>query len=178
MIAKPLLKAAASWIAIAAFAAACATAPAGSSAGQGPATAEQAQAYVEAAERELAERSEYEARIARVYNTNINFDTEWLLQRSDADATEARVRLASGAGRFANLDLPPDTRRERAMHSAMRQEPYVLDELRRRVVLRTIQEVAAHRGWKLWAVHVRPAHVHVVITAACRPEKVMIDLKA
>ena len=114
MLAKPLLKAAASWIAIAAFAAACATTPttgAGADA-QGPATAEQAQAYVEAAERELAERSEYEGRIAWVYNTYINFDTEWLLQRSDADATEARVRLASGAGRFANLDLPPDTRRK------------------------------------------------------------------
>lgn len=116
MLAKPLLKTAASWIAIAAFAAACATTPttgagAGASA-QGPATVEQAQAYVEAAERELAERSEYEARIAWVYNTYINFDTEWLLQRSDADATEARVRLASGAGRFANLDLPPDTRRK------------------------------------------------------------------
>jgi hypothetical protein len=60
----------------------------------------------------------------------------------------------------------------------MRQEPYVLDEVRRRIVLRTIQEVAAHRGWNLGAVHVRSTHVHVVITASCRPEKVMIDLKA
>jgi REP element-mobilizing transposase RayT len=74
--------------------------------------------------------------------------------------------------------LPPDARREGAMRSAMRQEPYVLDDVRRQVVLRTIQEVAAHRGWKLWAVHVRSTHVHVVIMAACRPEKVMMDLKA
>ena len=112
MLAKPLLKAAASWIAIAAFAAACATTPTTGAGAQGPATVEQAQAYVEAAERELAERSEYEQRIAWVYNTFITHDTEWLLQRSDADATEARVRLASGAGRFATLDLPPDTRRK------------------------------------------------------------------
>jgi peptidyl-dipeptidase A len=110
MRSKPLLKTAASWIAIAAFAAACATTPtSGSDAANGP---EAAQAYVEAAERELAERSEYEARIAWVYNTNITYDTEWLLQRSDAEATEARVRLASGAGRFANVELPPDTRRK------------------------------------------------------------------
>ena len=115
MLAKPLLKIAASWIAIAAFAAACATAPSGTGASadaQGPANAETAQTYVEAAERELAERSEYEARIAWVYNTYITYDTEWLLQRSDADATEARVRLASGAGRFADVELPPDTRRK------------------------------------------------------------------
>jgi peptidyl-dipeptidase A len=77
-----------------------------------PATPEAAQAYVEAAEAELAERSEYEARIAWVYNTYINFDTEWLLQRSDAAATEARVRLASGAGRFADTELSPDIRRK------------------------------------------------------------------
>jgi peptidyl-dipeptidase A len=117
MIAKPLLKAAASWIAIAAFAAACATPPTsyptGSNAGaRGPATAASAEEFVAAAEAELAERSEYEARIAWVYNTNITYDTEWLLQRSDAEATEARVRLASGAGRFANVELPADTRRK------------------------------------------------------------------
>src|SRR5579863_1762205 len=74
--------------------------------------------------------------------------------------------------------LPSNANLERAMRTQMRQQPYVLDELRRPIVLRTIIEVAAHRHWRLWAVHVRSNHVHVVITAQCRPEKVMIDLKA
>src|SRR5262245_18416511 len=74
--------------------------------------------------------------------------------------------------------LPPDADRERQMRSALRQDPYVLDPARRAVVLRTIREVAAHRAWTLWAVHVRSNHVHVVMTAACKPEKVMADLKA
>lgn len=113
MIAKPLLKAAASWIAIAAFAAACATpATQTDAAATGPATPQAAQEFVTAAEAELTERSEYEGRIAWVYNTYINFDTEWLLQRSDAAGTEARVRLASGAGRFADTPLDADTRRK------------------------------------------------------------------
>jgi peptidyl-dipeptidase A len=112
MFAKPLLRTAASWIAIAAFAA-CATTPqTGGATGEGAPTVEQAQAYVDAAERELAERSEREARIAWVYNTYINYDTEWLLQRSDAEGTEARVRLASGAARFQSLDLPPELKRK------------------------------------------------------------------
>ncbi|HYD87303.1 MAG TPA: M2 family metallopeptidase [Vitreimonas sp.] len=111
MIAKPLLKAAASWIAIAAFAAACATPP-GQTGAQGPATVQQAQEYVQAAEAELTEKYEYAGRIAWVYNTNINYDTEWLLQRSDADITETLVRLASGAARYDNLDLPADTARK------------------------------------------------------------------
>jgi peptidyl-dipeptidase A len=114
MLAKPLLKTAASWIAIAAFAAACATSTTAGQSGASlpPATAEGAQQYVEAAEAELMERSEYEGRVAWLYNTNINYDSEWLLQRVDAEGTEARVRLASGAARYADLNLPPDTRRK------------------------------------------------------------------
>jgi peptidyl-dipeptidase A len=117
MIAKPLLRTAVSWIAIVAFAAACATPPAttanGNAAPAGSAvTAETAATFVQAAEAELTRRSEYEARVAWVYNTYINYDTEWLLQRSDAEGTEARVRLASEAGRYANVELPPDVRRK------------------------------------------------------------------
>jgi len=116
MIAKPLLRTAVSWIAIAAFTAACATAPTtganGSSSSNARATPESAATFVQSAEEELIRRSEYEARVAWVYNTYINFDTEWLLQRSDAEATEARVRLASEAGRYANVELPADTRRK------------------------------------------------------------------
>jgi REP element-mobilizing transposase RayT len=74
--------------------------------------------------------------------------------------------------------LPPDLNAERQTQSKMRQESYFLDEDRRRVVLRTIREVARHRNWTLWAVHVRTNHVHVIVTADCKPEKVMSDLKA
>jgi peptidyl-dipeptidase A len=109
MLAKPLLRTAASWIAIAAFAA-CATTNDTSSGP--PATVEGAQQYLAAAEEELTARYEREARIAWVYSTYINYDTEWLLQRADAEGTEARVRLASGAARYADLDLPADTQRQ------------------------------------------------------------------
>ncbi len=113
MLAKPLLKTAASWIAIVAFTAACATPPAAPIAASdaGP-TIEQAQAYVAAAERELTEMSEVESRTAWVFQNFITYDTQWLLQRVDASGTEARVRLASGAARYQGLDLPADTRRK------------------------------------------------------------------
>ncbi len=112
MIAKPLLKAAASWIAIAAFAAACATTPTEQNAVTPAATPEAAQAFVDASERELMGRSEYEGRIAWVFNTYINYDTEWLLQRADAEGTEARVRIASEAARYQGLELPAETQRK------------------------------------------------------------------
>ncbi len=114
MIAKPLLKAATSWIAIVAFTAACATTPGAQVGNQpnGPPTVAEAQTFIESAERELAERSERESRIAWVYSTYINYDTEWLQQRSDSEGTQARVRLASQAARYQNLDLPQDLRRK------------------------------------------------------------------
>ena len=74
--------------------------------------------------------------------------------------------------------LEPVRAREIANQKQLRQEPYRLDESRRGVVLRTIREVATYRGWKLWAVHVRSNHVHIVVTAGAKPEKVMADLKA
>src|SRR5574338_204899 len=113
---KPLLKMAASWIAIAAFAA-CATtaAPSGTtastSAGAAPTVAE-AQTFVADAERQLAARSEYENHVGWVYSTYIQHDTEWLSQRADSEGTQLRVRLASQAARYQNLDLPPELRRK------------------------------------------------------------------
>lgn len=113
MLAKPSLKAVASLIAIAAFAAAgCATSGTAANGEAGPATVEAAQAFVAQAETDLAERSEREARIGWVYNTYITFDTEWLQQRADSEGTQARVALAQQAARYANLDLPADTKRK------------------------------------------------------------------
>ena len=74
--------------------------------------------------------------------------------------------------------LPPEPKREAARRDQMRQPEYRLDAERRAVVLRTIREVARHREWAVLAVHVRTNHVHVVVTAAARPEKVMADFKA
>ena len=44
--------------------------------------------------------------------------------------------------------------------------------------MQTIIEVARHRNWTVWACHVRTTHVHVVVTAGAKPEKVMSDFKA
>jgi REP element-mobilizing transposase RayT len=74
--------------------------------------------------------------------------------------------------------LPPSMRLEQERRRAMRQDCYVLDAGRRAVVLSTVREVARHRGWTLWAAHVRGNHVHVVVSANHKPEKVMSDFKA
>jgi len=60
----------------------------------------------------------------------------------------------------------------------MDQAPYCLDRDRRAAVLDALREVCSHRGWSLWAAHVRTNHVHVVVEADVRPEKVMNAFKS
>ena len=60
----------------------------------------------------------------------------------------------------------------------MREAPYLLDANRRAIVLKTIRDVAGYRRWTLHACHVRTTHVHVIVTAQDKPEKIMSDFKA
>ncbi len=60
----------------------------------------------------------------------------------------------------------------------MDQAAYNLDAIRRAAVLGTIQEVCGHQAWDLLAAHVRSSHVHAVVAAETRPERVMNAFKA
>ena len=74
--------------------------------------------------------------------------------------------------------LEPDPRRAAAERQKMGQASYGLDRDSRAAVLEAIREVCLHRGWNLLAAHVRTTHVHVVVEADVRPERVMNCLKS
>lgn len=76
------------------------------------ATVEDARAFVEAAELEFAEASEYGGRVAWVQANFINFDTNWLLAAARADLTRLAVRLSNETKRFEGLALPEALRRK------------------------------------------------------------------
>ncbi len=75
-------------------------------------TPAEAKAYVEAAEAKLAALSEYDQRVQWIGATFINFDTEWLQTRADAELNEVTVKLAMGAAKFNDTDADPVTRRK------------------------------------------------------------------
>jgi REP element-mobilizing transposase RayT len=74
--------------------------------------------------------------------------------------------------------LEPDAERVMAERREMLQDPYVLDEAARQLVLGAIQRHCAYRGWNLLAAHVRSNHVHVIVEAETRPERVMNEFKS
>ena len=59
----------------------------------------------------------------------------------------------------------------------MREPAYVLDDVRRNLVLIGIQEACCRRKWGLLAAHVRTSHVHCVVSADANPDLVMNGLK-
>ena len=53
-----------------------------------------------------------------------------------------------------------------------------MDRSRRQTVLACWEERYSQRHWSLLAAHVRTNHVHIVVEADARPERVMNDLKS
>jgi REP element-mobilizing transposase RayT len=74
--------------------------------------------------------------------------------------------------------LAPDSRRAMAEHRQMRQEPYVLDEASRTLVLAAIRMHCELRGWNLLAAHIRSNHAHIIVEAEAQPERIMNEFKS
>src|SRR5919198_3939933 len=79
---------------------------------------------------------------------------------------------------FGSRMLESDPKRVMAERCEMLQYPYVLDQASRAAVLAAIQSHCAHRGWNLLAAHVRSSHVHVVVEADIRPERILNEFKS
>lgn len=71
-----------------------------------------AEAFIARVEKYYRESGEYAARTAFVNQTYINFDTNWLNAKAEAEYTEQGVRFATEAALFDQLPLSPDFRRK------------------------------------------------------------------
>ena len=73
--------------------------------------------------------------------------------------------------------LELNSTREVCEQNRMRDDRAELDAEEREIVLQSIKSVSRHEQWTLHAVHVRSTHVHIVLSAAGKPEKVVGKLK-
>lgn len=74
--------------------------------------------------------------------------------------------------------MEPDAARVSLERDLIDQAPYLLNARARGAVLEAIHEVCLHRRWSLLAAHIRMTHVHAVVDADAKPEKVMNDFKS
>lgn len=75
-------------------------------------TPQEAKEFLKLAEEELARENELVYRMAWVQNNFINMDSNYVLQKLNADYAKIGTRLANQAKRFNDLDLPADMKRK------------------------------------------------------------------
>ncbi|MBL4617639.1 MAG: M2 family metallopeptidase [Robiginitomaculum sp.] len=75
-------------------------------------TIAEAQAFVDDAEKKMAELGEYGAKVFWINANFITEDTDWLATKVGAEYTKLGVDLANEAKRFNDLDLPPELARK------------------------------------------------------------------
>lgn len=72
----------------------------------------------------------------------------------------------------------PDLARERAAAELLKEPTFRLSDQQRQLVEATIAAHCAIRGWRLHAINCRTNHVHVVVTAAVHPDRVVGQFKS
>jgi REP element-mobilizing transposase RayT len=89
---------------------------------------------------------------------------------------------AGSVDRFHNVygtpKLPADVKRRQYNRHLLSEKPVSLNTKSRRAVKAGIQETCDFRKWTLWAFNCRMNHVHSVVSANCKPKKIVIAFKA
>jgi REP element-mobilizing transposase RayT len=74
--------------------------------------------------------------------------------------------------------LPPNSKRTSYERRLRKQPPVTLDKRKRSAIESGIRETCGLRKWSLWAFNIRTNHVHTVVSANCKPDRVLSALKA
>jgi REP element-mobilizing transposase RayT len=79
---------------------------------------------------------------------------------------------------YGTPKLPADQKRKEYNQRLIKQPPVKLTAARRAAVLAALKETCEIRKWELWASNIRSNHVHTVISANCKPDRILNALKA
>lgn len=83
-----------------------------------------------------------------------------------------------GKNVYGTLDIPPNEELRDTMKSKLTQNAVVLDEVQRKTVESAITELCEKRKYDLLAINTRTNHVHVVVAAQAKPERIADAFKA
>jgi REP element-mobilizing transposase RayT len=79
---------------------------------------------------------------------------------------------------FGSPRLPHNERWRKYNREALSQPPVKLRDLHRAAVAEAIRETCKIRKWEFWTMNVRSNHVHTVVSAPCKPDKILAAFKA
>ena len=79
---------------------------------------------------------------------------------------------------YGSPALPHSPQRLELNLSRLKSGPVEFSSTQRKTVEAAIRETCRFRNWNLWAINVRSNHVHAVVSAPCKPEKILVAFKA
>jgi REP element-mobilizing transposase RayT len=83
-----------------------------------------------------------------------------------------------GRNIYGTPDIAPNQKLEKLMRSELKQPPIIFDNHQRYTVEVAIRELCENRTYLLRAINVRTNHVHAVVTAQAKPERIADAFKA
>ena len=79
---------------------------------------------------------------------------------------------------FGTPLLPHNERWQKHNRETLINSPVKLSRRRRMAVEEAIRETCKLRKWEFWTTNIRTNHVHTVVSALCKPEKILAAFKA
>jgi REP element-mobilizing transposase RayT len=79
---------------------------------------------------------------------------------------------------YGTPKLPANQKRKQYNQRLLKQPPVKLSAARRAAILEAVKETCEIRKWDLWASNIRSNHVHTVVSANCKPDRILNALKA
>ncbi len=80
--------------------------------------------------------------------------------------------------RFGTPRIPPNESWRKYNQSLLAQAPVKLKSRARALIEEAIRETCEIRKWEFWVMNVRTNHVHTVVSAGCKPDRVLAAFKA
>lgn len=89
-----------------------------------------------------------------------------------------RLSVDRNHNQYGHPKLKPNKTAHAKKYNALMHEPFILNTAQRKNVMQTAIEVCRYSNWRLFAIHVRTNHVHLIVQADQAPEYVMGKIKA
>jgi len=80
--------------------------------------------------------------------------------------------------RYGTPRLPHNKGWNQYNRAALKQSPLRLGNRQRKAIEEAIRETCKTRKWDFWTTNARTNHVHTVVSAQCKPEKILAAFKA
>ncbi len=74
--------------------------------------------------------------------------------------------------------MPPSEKLKKYMESEMKQAEFLLGKPKRICILEAVKEVCDYKGYELLAINIRTNHLHAVVSAQKKPERIINEFKA